>query len=320
VRPHSEESIEMLNIKRGILSTLNLDETATKESDVHGTCETKIVKQGDSVVKTKQLSDCSDRVSEEIGIQSSSIKTSSNMKPLDSKSTCTFVLANNGDINKVVCEETHLFRPFSGSYEQKTSGAVTFVKQQLKFVKQGPVSNLFIDRTQHSRSEPIMYDHTNTISKAPTLPPAIEVVMQRLVKVSVKDTSANEFTSLVRMFRKLEKREMTAIWNRYFDCTASKVCDKDDFNMKDLYRQYMLDAIAYCGSPTCVSVVKDVTMSGEIDGERANVFLQSIALVAQTTNEMIRDILDIAQKKPSRQVFLTLGTLISRHCSKSPQE
>ena len=26
----------------------------------------------------------------------------------------------------------------------------------------------------------------------------------------------------------------------------------------------MLDAIAYCGTPTCVSVVKEVTMSGEI--------------------------------------------------------
>ena len=55
-------------------------------------------------------------------------------------------------------------------------------------------------------------------------------------------------------------------------------------------------------------------------GERANMFLQSIALVAKTTATMIRDILDIAEKKPSRQVFLTLGTLINRHCSKTPED
>merc|ERR1712168_1046447 len=123
---------------------------------------------------------------------------------------------------------------------------------------------------------------------------------------------------MVRMIRKLDKKEMKGLGDKYFDCVASKVCTTD--NMKDLFRQYMLDAIAYCGTPTCVSVVKDVTMNGEIQGERANMFLQSISLVAQTTDEMIRDILDIAEKKPSRQVYLTLGTLISRHCTKSPQE
>jgi hypothetical protein len=82
----------------------------------------------------------------------------------------------------------------------------------------------------------------------------------------------------------------------------------------------MLDAIAYCGTPSCISVVKDVTINGEVAGERANMFLQSIALVAKTTNSMIRDILDIAQQKPSRQVFLTLGTMISRHCAKTPAD
>ena len=82
----------------------------------------------------------------------------------------------------------------------------------------------------------------------------------------------------------------------------------------------MLDAVAYCGTPSCVSVVKDVTISGEISGERANMFLMSIALVAKTTNSMIKDILEIAKNKPSRQVFLTLGTLISRHCAKFPKK
>merc|ERR1712142_152824 len=113
---------------------LNLDTTATTESDVHGTCDTKIVEEGGIIVKSKELSECSERVREEIGIQSSTIKTSSNIKPLDSKSTCTYTL-KNGDIEKVVCDETHLFRPFSGSYEQKTSGAMTAVKQTLKFIK-----------------------------------------------------------------------------------------------------------------------------------------------------------------------------------------
>merc|ERR1712142_995660 len=196
----------------------------------------------------------------------------------------------------------------------------TAVKQTLKFIKKSPVANIKVDRAQYTMVRSVTYDHSTTVSDAATLPPAIEVVMKRLVVASVKDTTANEFTSLVKMLRVLKKKEMSALWEKYFDCTVSKVCSNDDTNMKDLYKQYMLDAIAYCGTPTCVSVVKDVTMSGEIGGERANMFLQSIALVAKTTTTMIRDILDIAEKKPSRQVFLTLGTLINRHCSKTPED
>ena len=61
-------------------------------------------------------------------------------------------------------------------------------------------------------------------------------------------------------------------------------------------------------------------MSGDVSGERVNMFLQSIALVAKTTTAMIGNVLDIAREKHLRQAFLTLGTLISRHCGKYPQE
>ena len=43
-----------------------------------------------------------------------------------------------------------MFRPFSGSYEQKTSGAITAVKQQLKLIKRGPVANIMVDRSSKS--------------------------------------------------------------------------------------------------------------------------------------------------------------------------
>ena len=60
-------------------------------------------------------------------------------------------------------------------------------------------------------------------------------------------------------------------------------------------------------------------MNGEIiGGER--MFLQSIALVASTTTTMIGNVLHIAKEKHLRQAFLTLGTLISRHCGKYPKE
>ena len=84
----------------------------------------------------------------------------------------------------------------------------------------------------------------------------------------------------------------------------------------------MLDAISYCGSSSCINAVKTATIDGDVSGDRANVFLQSIAFVAQTTDGIIEDVLQLAEYglrngQPSRQAFLTLGTLISRHCTKS---
>ena len=88
------------------------------------------------------------------------------------------------------------------------------------------------------------------------------------------------------------------------------------------FRQYTLDAVSYCGSSSCINAVKRATMEGEVSSDRANMFLQSIAFVAQTTDGIIGDVLQLAEHgvqngRPSRQAFLTLGTLISRHCAKS---
>ena len=127
---NKNELPNILNIKRGILSTLQLDEAATEEIDVNGKCTMKIENIDGTVVKTKKLSECSHRAQNEIGFQSSSIKSATNLKPLDSSSTCKYSLDGDG-IESAICDETHIFQPFSAGYETP-SGAITTVKQTLK--------------------------------------------------------------------------------------------------------------------------------------------------------------------------------------------
>ena len=81
-----------------------------------------------------------------------------------------------------------------------------------------------------------------------------------------------------------------------------------------------MDGIAYCGTSTCVSIVHDAIASGAITGERMNIFLQSIALGAKTTKKIVRDIMGIVSKQPTRQGYLTLGTILNRHCKKNPTD
>ena len=66
---YSEYSV----ISTGILSTLQLDETATTETDVNGECATEIIKTDGKFVKSKSLSDCTKRAKSDIGIDSSAL-------------------------------------------------------------------------------------------------------------------------------------------------------------------------------------------------------------------------------------------------------
>ena len=51
---NKSELPNILNIKRGMLSTLQIDETATEEIDVNGKCAIEIENIDGKVVKTKK--------------------------------------------------------------------------------------------------------------------------------------------------------------------------------------------------------------------------------------------------------------------------
>lgn len=142
---HDMEQVDILNMKRGILSTLQVDKDAELETDVNGLCKPEVTMEGDKIVKTKKLSECYKRAQNIYGIQSASFKTESSLKPLNSNSKCTYTM-DGETIKNVVCEESHLFRPFSAGYETP-SGAMTIVKQTMKFVtgQNAPVSSVKVE-------------------------------------------------------------------------------------------------------------------------------------------------------------------------------
>jgi len=307
--PNNNEPTYTLNIKRGILSALQLDVAATKETDVNGICDVVVTKEKGQVVKSKDLSKCEKRGVNEIGIQSSSMQTESSLKPLTSSSSCSYTL-DSSKIKKVVCKENHLFRPFSAGFKGQ-SGALTTTEQSLTLIdekkvkSQKPVTDAVLTPTS------LIYDHTNEESKpASTITTQFERVMARLVdqsgKFAATQTSAQEFTQLVMLLRKMDTKRIDPLWKEYF--------------AKETTKQYLLDAITYCGTPTCVGVMRDVIVDGSVSGEKMNMFLQGIALVGKTSKEMISDVLKIAQGQPSRQAMLTLGTLLSRHCAQNEHE
>ena len=68
-----------------------------------------------------------------VGFQAATIKSESDLKVLDSNSKCVYKLSGDVIIS-AICEETHLFKPFSAGYKAP-SGAITTVKQTLTKVQ-----------------------------------------------------------------------------------------------------------------------------------------------------------------------------------------
>jgi len=312
--PAETEALHVLNIKRGIISTLQLQTDATEEIDVNGKCKVEFSNKDGVIVKTKDLSDCSDRALNEIGLQTANFAHNKMpVKPLTSKSICHYVLDGNEKIKSVQCDESHIFRPFSAGYS-KPAGAITTVKQVMEFEGVKRASRFSVETKLDSTTKAVslIYGHEKETAKPDnSIISRIETVMTGLVKsgsLSVKQSSAHEFVQLVNLIRKLDLKRMRPVIDKYFYHASS------DEDVKSVYRRYILDALTYCGTPTCVKTVHDVIIRGDVTGESRNMFLQGISLVAKPTKQMIRDVLSITKKTPSRQAYLALGTLIQRYC------
>ena len=72
--PCGGESTHILNIKRGILSTLQLGEKNAEEIDVNGRCKVTLTEENGMIVKAKDLSECSERTHSELGLQTASFE------------------------------------------------------------------------------------------------------------------------------------------------------------------------------------------------------------------------------------------------------
>ena len=73
--PSLAETIHAVNIKRGILSTLQLGSLeTTEEVDVNGRCKVTLIEKDGVIIKNKNLSECSERVLNEVGFQTTSFQ------------------------------------------------------------------------------------------------------------------------------------------------------------------------------------------------------------------------------------------------------
>ncbi|KAK3755617.1 hypothetical protein QZH41_017617, partial [Actinostola sp. cb2023] len=319
VLPAKGESSKILNIKKGILSALqvqfvNIKHSTLSETDVAGKCpahyhvRSKHLNGRVKVIsKTRNLKDCTERTKTDPLLSLLSLRS---LNLLMSSSNCRYILTAKRHVQKVVCHEKHLFRPFSSGV---SAGASTVTKQVLTLQNARRVSPDSDIEIEGRPTLPLLYQHNTPEPDNLESQKVIDLIqmMSRLSMEETKPESARLFSKLVFSLRKLDNRAATKVWDSVFECDKSAVCKPEE---KERFQMYLLDALPHCGTSGCARVISHAIKHDLVNGERGNMFLAGIALVSTPTQDMIGHVLDLCMAKPSRTAMLTLGTLIHKLC------
>ncbi|XP_051877297.1 apolipophorins-like [Pristis pectinata] len=308
--PAEGEETWSLNIKRGILSvfqdsyTVNKKETV-EEVDILGKCPSTYKVQGSLLVKSKDLNCCSLRGMAVTSLQSVVLPDpTSHQQILDSQLECVQSY-KDGVIEVTTCSESNVFRPFS----KEGKGAKTEIFTTLKLLKKEEVTSMprAVD-LKPFRLSTLLFERESEQGKREQYASAervAEAVRQLCLAKGMTLESADLFMSLVFDLRRLSIDDLRDLWQRaLFKC-------RDDW-------QPLVDTLPACGTEACISFLTEIILSKELDKDRTDTFLWSLAFIPEPTASMVATITALMESPDaSRQTFLGTSSLLHNFCSKN---
>ncbi|XP_067859873.1 apolipophorins-like [Heptranchias perlo] len=345
--PSDSEEIWALNVKRGILSVLQDSYTVNKqetveEVDVSGKCLSTYKVQGSLLVKSKALNHCSLRAMAVTSLQSVVLPdTTSHQQILDSQLEC--VQRYKGGVMEMAnCNESNVFRPFS----KEGKGAKTEILTILKLLKMEEVVSMprddvakerhvdeEVDRSLRDsggagretisgdqsgyywivelkpfRHSTLLFERERGQGKKAGYSSAervAEAVRQLCIAKGMTLESADLFMLLVFDLRSLSVGALRDLWQRAL------------FKCRDNW-QPLADTLPACGTEACISFLTEIILSKDLDKDRTDTFLWSLAFIPEPTAPMITTITALMKSPDARtQIFLGASSLVHNFCSKN---
>ncbi|KAI4587481.1 hypothetical protein MJG53_005268 [Ovis ammon polii x Ovis aries] len=313
--PEKEEPKHILNIKRGIISALLLPPETEKAKQVlfldtvYGNCST------DFTVKTKK-----GNVATEISIERNLRKCdhfqpiSTGVSPLalirgmtrplstliGSSQSCRYTLdPRRKHVSEAICNEQHLFLPFS--YKNKY-GMMAQVTQTLKLEDTPKINSRFFE--EGTEAVGLAFESTRSTSP-PKHAEAIVKTLQELQKLHVSEQNAqraNLFHKLVTELRGLSSEAVTSLLPKLIEVSSP----------------ITLQALIQCGQPQCYTHILQW-----LKNERANPLLIDavtylVALIPEPSAERLREVFNTARVQQSRLTFYALSHMINNYHKTNP--
>nr|XP_034313736.1 apolipophorins isoform X7 [Crassostrea gigas] len=322
--PLPEESAWVLNIKKGILSSLQntMDTFKTEqnlvETDVAGKCRTKYnLKQEEwrsmSIVKSKDINTCVNRhgFDTSMGYILNEVPSSLQSLPImNSSHECEQKISTDGHMESVLCHEVHLFKPFS----QGDSGAMTEVTQKLTFVSKSTGTTTRM--AEVSRRDTLLFTQVHGEKAITTSKKQVQDKLKELCLTTengIRPETPDLFAQLVMLMKKLDATSMAEIFE---DVKATSYCPN---NMQRTKKFYM-DAIPMVGTGAAVRQITQLIMNNDVTGALTESWLVSLSFIQHPTKDMLTEIAKMMNTVHGTKILLPMSTLMHTYCQKQSCE
>uniref|UniRef100_UPI003AAA740B apolipoprotein B-100 n=1 Tax=Centroberyx gerrardi TaxID=166262 RepID=UPI003AAA740B len=304
--PEPDEPVNILNIKRGIVSALMVpvmeDEQNSIMSTVHGTCLTdyRVNARKDiatDVSLSRDLSQCDQFYSR--GLTNSPLALLQRLhrpmsKLIRSTQDCNYQFDNRRKhMTTAECTEKHIYLPFS----HENNGISSVVIQSLTLQDSIRINNRFFE-ADTIRSKPLHFEEPE--DKAP---------------VQTKDATLSTLRDLMALAGTDQGQRRASLFHKLVSGLRSlrnETLSQTVTEMLDMSGLLTWQALFQCGTPECTSAILQAIWT--IDGVSLEVdaLVYGLSLQAHPDAHRVRDMLSMAQFKQSKAIMYALANTVKK--------
>ncbi|XP_051908802.1 apolipoprotein B-100-like isoform X2 [Hippocampus zosterae] len=305
--PEEDEALNILNIKRGIMSSLLVpvmeEERNKKMPTVYGICTTDFTvnARGDiatDVTISRDLSSC-DGFSAHKQASSPLALLAGMQYPLSkmigSHQTCNYKFDNQKKhMTSGTCTEKHIFLPLSHKNEY---GISTLVKQTVTLRETTKINDRIFDHNE-ALLRFLPMDHVDDKSPKQSKDAAMTAMQQlkTLSQTSNGERRASLFHKLVSELRGLKA-----------DILGSAAVE-----MMDISDSVTMQALVQCGTPECSGAMLRVLGTFDKSALEVDMAVYALALMPNPSRFMVKDLLAMAQNRKSKPIMYALSHVVRR--------
>uniref|UniRef100_A0A8C1G4P6 Apolipoprotein B-100-like n=1 Tax=Cyprinus carpio TaxID=7962 RepID=A0A8C1G4P6_CYPCA len=307
IYPEKDEPENILNIKRGIISALLVPvlekEHNEKMSTIHGICKTDVTVNSRKDIDTdvtvvRDLSDCSHFSPHSLPTSPLSLLPGLNgliSKLIRSTQSCNYQFDNRRKhMTEAQCTEKHLFIPFSheGQY-----GISSEVKQSLTLQDSVKINNRYFNKDDTLEKKLFLEEVEDKLpiqSKDDVLATMRELNM--LSSSGKSQQRASLFHKLVSEIRGLKNE------------TLSGAADE----MMKISEWLTWQTLFQCGTDECTSAIMQILRTFDESAREVDAIVYALSLLPQASPQKVRDMLSMAQNKPSKAIIYALANTVKQ--------
>nr|XP_046147115.1 apolipoprotein B-100-like [Oncorhynchus gorbuscha] len=302
--PEEDESVTILNIKRGIVSALAVplleEENNKKMPTIHGMCKTNYIVNAMEDIATditlnRDLSKCDHFIPQRD--HTSPLALISGMhyplaQLIRSSQTCNYKFDNDKKhMTSSACTENHILVPFSHKGEY---GVTNIGKQFLTLLEVSTYNERVFDHNvANLKGLPMEAAEDKSVVQDKDAPLA---VLRELATLSNGEKRAHLFQQLVSMVRGMKTETLSPAIPE-----ALKVS-----------RPLTYQVLAQCGTPECSSAIMQILRTFDNSAFEVDAIVFAMGLVPNPSALLVNDMLAMARYKQSKPILYALSNVVKR--------